>query len=180
VTIVRRLSTDQLSTGAIQTLRLMLAAAFSDDDGHFADSDWDHARGGVHVVAEENGEIVSHGSVVERRLEIGGRAIRTGYVEAVGTWPKHQRRGLGTLVMREIGDVIRERYELGALSTPVPQFYERLGWELWRGRTAVRTPGGVERTPDDDGGIMVLQTSFSPPLNLDDEIVCEWREGDVW
>jgi aminoglycoside 2'-N-acetyltransferase I len=82
--------------------------------------------------------------------------------------------------MREIGDIIRERYELGALSTPVPDFYTKLGWELWRGPTAVRSSEGVERTPDDDGGIMVLRTPSSPQLNLDDQIVCEWREGDVW
>ena len=177
---LRRVSSNQLTPGEVAQIRAMLDTAFRDDGGDFGESDWEHALGGVHVVAEEHGEIVSHGSVVERRLEIGGRVIRTGYVEAVGTWPKRQRRGLATLVMREIGDIIRERYELGALSTPVPRFYERLGWELWRGPTAVRTFDGVERTPDDDGGIMVLQTAFSPPLNLDDEIVCDWREGDVW
>ena len=158
----------------------MLRAAFAADGADFADSDWDHALGGVHVIAEENGDIVSHGSVVPRTLEIGGRPIRVGYVEAVGTWPKDQRHGLATLVMQEIGDIIRERYELGALSTPVAAFYARLGWMLWRGPTAVRTTEGVERTPDDDGGIMVLLTPSSPPLNVDDEIVCEWRDGDVW
>lgn len=160
--------------------RALLDAAFRDDDGHFADSDWEHALGGMHVVAEENAEILSHAAVVERRLEIGGRVVRCGYVEAVGTAPSQQRRGIATLVMREIGETIRERFELGALSTPVPAFYARLGWELWRGPTAVRTPHGIERTPDDDGGIMVLRTPTSPPLNLDDEIVCDWREGDVW
>jgi aminoglycoside 2'-N-acetyltransferase I len=177
---VRRCSTDQLSDEDVATIRRLLDSAFSADDGHFADSDWQHALGGVHVVAAEDGEILSHASVVERRLEIGGRGVRTGYVEAVGTWPAQQRRGLATLVMREIGDVIREGYELGALSTGAVAFYSRLGWELWRGPTAVRTSTGVERTADDDGGIMVLATPSSPPLNLDDEIVCEWRDGDVW
>jgi aminoglycoside 2'-N-acetyltransferase I len=162
------------------TIRQLLDAAFRDDDGHFAESDWRHALGGVHVIAEEAGEILAHGSVVERRLEIGGRGVRTGYVEAVGTSPAHQRRGLATRVMHEIGDVIREGYDVGALSTGAVAFYARLGWELWRGPTAVRTSTGVERTPDDDGGIMILRTPISPPLDLDDEIVCEWRDGDVW
>jgi aminoglycoside 2'-N-acetyltransferase I len=177
---VRRASSDQLTSREVAQVRAMLDTAFRDDGGRFADSDWEHALGGVHVVAEENGEVVSHGSVVERRLEAGGRMVRAGYVEAVGTWPKYQRRGLATIVMREIGDIIRERYELGALSTPVSDFYAQLGWALWRGPTAVRSSQGVERTPDDDGGIMILTTPSTPPLNLDDEIVCEWRDGDVW
>jgi aminoglycoside 2'-N-acetyltransferase I len=159
-------------------LRRLVDAAFR--KGHFSDHDWDHGKGGIHVIAEENGVAVSHASVVPRTLEIGGRPIRTGYVEAVGTWPRDQGRGFGTLVMQEIGDIIRERYELGALSTGEVSFYARLGWTLWRGPTAVRTAEGIERTPEDDGGIMILATSSTPPLNLDDEIVCEWREGDVW
>ena len=70
--------------------------------------------------------------------------------------------------------------ELGALSTGTHAFYKRLGWEEWRGPTFVDGPRGRERTPDDDGGIMILRTSSSPHLDLDGEIVCDWRRGDVW
>jgi aminoglycoside 2'-N-acetyltransferase I len=177
---VRRLATGELALGEIATLRRMMSAAFAAEGGTFADSDWEHGTGGVHVLVEDEGDIVSHGSVVERMLEIAGQPVRTGYVEAVATWPAHQRRGHATLVMREIGEIIQADYELGALSTPVPTFYERLGWEVWRGPTAVRTPRGVELTPDDDGGIMILRTPASPGLDLKAPIVCEWREGDVW
>jgi aminoglycoside 2'-N-acetyltransferase I len=158
----------------------MMGAAFAGKDGLFADSDWRHATGGAHVLVEQAGEILSHASVVERTLEIGGLPVRTGYVEAVATAPGHQRRGYGTLVMREIDDIIRSGYELGALSTGSHGFYERLGWQRWLGPTFVRTATGTERTPDDDGGIMVLRTPTSRPFDLSASISCESRDGDVW
>ena len=82
--------------------------------------------------------------------------------------------------MTHIGDLIRERYALGGLSTGTPAFYAPLGWECWRGPTFVEGPRGCERTPDDDGDVMILRTSRSPHLDLDGEIVCDWRPGDVW
>jgi aminoglycoside 2'-N-acetyltransferase I len=179
-TTVRRLTTLDLSGAEIVTLRRLFDAAWRAKDGTFDEADWEHAKGGVHVLAEDGGEIVSHAAVVRRTLEIDGSVVLTGYVEAVATWPQHQHRGYATLVMREIGDVIRGEYALGALSTGVPEFYERLGWERWRGPTGVRTPRGVEQTPDDDGGIMILRTPTSPLLDLSARIVCDWREGDVW
>ena len=175
---VRRAATGELSSRDIDLVRRMMVAAW--EDGSFADSDWEHALGGVHVFVEDDGQILSHGSVVERTLEVDGVRVRAGYVEAVATWPEHQRRGHASLVMGEIGDIIRGEYELGALSTPVPEFYERLGWERWRGPTWVRTATGTERTPDDDGGIMILRTPASPPLDVNANLSCEWRSGDVW
>jgi aminoglycoside 2'-N-acetyltransferase I len=177
---LRRASTAELRPDKLATLRRMMAAAWEGQDGEFVDSDWEHGLGGVHVLVEDAGEILSHGSVVERSLEIDAVPVRTGYVEAVATWPRHQRHGYATLVMKEIGEIIRADYPLGALSTPVPDFYERLGWERWLGPTSVRTSRGVERTPDDDGGIMILRTPTTMPLDLRAEITCEWRSGDVW
>jgi aminoglycoside 2'-N-acetyltransferase I len=177
---VRRAATDELTPAELAALRWIMTAAWEGTDGEFADSDWDHAKGGVHVLVEDGGEIRSHAAVVERRLELGGTPVGAGYVEAVATLPAQQRRGYGRLAMGEIAGVIREAYPLGALSTAVPEFYERLGWERWRGPTSVRTSRGVEQTPDDDGGIMILRTPASPPLDLDDPITCEWRDGDVW
>jgi aminoglycoside 2'-N-acetyltransferase I len=82
--------------------------------------------------------------------------------------------------MKHIGELICERYALGALSTGTHAFYETLGWERWRGPTFVDSPRGRERTPDDDGDIMILRTPRSPGLDLDGDIVCDWRLGDVW
>ncbi len=177
---VRRASTDELTRREIRELRRLFAAAWAADHGEFGETDWEHATGGVHVLVEDGGKILSHGSVVERTLELGGEPVRTGYVEAVATWPEQQRRGYATLVMREIDEIIRAIYPLGALSTDKRAFYERLGWELWRGPTWVRRATELERTADDDGGIMILRTPASPPLDFAASITCEWRAGDVW
>ena len=103
-----------------------------------------------------------HAAVVTRVLHIGGTPLRTGYVEAVATAPSHERRGLGTSVMRDVGTYISERFELGALGTGSHGFYERLGWVAWAGPSSVRMPDGERRTPDDDPYIMVLRTHPRP------------------
>jgi len=81
--------------------------------------------------------------------------------------------------MREANEIIRPEYELGALGTGAFAFYERLGWERWRGPSFVRTPGGLVRTEEDDGFLMILRTTAAP-LDLDAPISCDWRPGDVW
>ena len=53
----------------------------------------------MHAIVEEDGVIVAHGAVVQRRLLHGGRALRTGYVEGVAVRPDRQRRGLGAALM---------------------------------------------------------------------------------
>ena len=94
---VRLARTDSLSATELAALRAMIDAAFGGDrDEPFDDDDWQHALGGVHVIAELDGRVVAHASVVPRILHVGGRPLRTGYVEAVGVHPSAQRRGLGT------------------------------------------------------------------------------------
>ena len=129
---------------------------------------------------ELDGEIVAHAAVVERELHVGGRALRTGYVEAVATAPERQGMGLGSIVMTDVSDHIRERFELGGLGTGRQSFYGRLGWQVWAGPSSVRTADGDRRTPDEDGSIMVLATPTSPPLDPSAPISCDWRPGDVW
>jgi aminoglycoside 2'-N-acetyltransferase I len=178
---VRRARTKELSTVELAAIRAIMDAAFADDEhGGFEEDDWDHARGGIHFVAEVAGEIVGHASVVERELHVGGMPLRTGYVEAVATEPARQRTGIGSAVMHEVNGHVRDTYEFGALGTGSHGFYERLGWVTWRGPSWVRTADGERRTSDDDGYIMVLRTPSSPPLDLDAPISCAWRPGDAW
>jgi aminoglycoside 2'-N-acetyltransferase I len=178
---VRRLSTPELLPSEVATLRALMVEAFGDDeDEAFQDEDWGHALGGVHVVVEIEGRIVAHASVVERELRIGGRPLRTGYVEAVATAPDRQGQGFGTLVMEEVGSIIRSGYELGALGTGSHQFYQRLGWQTWLGPAFVRAPDGNRRTPDEDGYLLVLFTPTTPALDTGAPISCDWRAGDVW
>jgi aminoglycoside 2'-N-acetyltransferase I len=148
--------------------------------GHPFVEDWDHALGGLHFFIEEDGEPVSHASVVERRLETSATSLRTGYVEAVATLPDRQRRGHMTLIMKAVTDHIRGEYELGGLCTGDNGFYERFGWETWRGPTFVRTENGLERTTHEDGNVMILRRPSTPGIELAAPISCEWRPGDVW
>jgi aminoglycoside 2'-N-acetyltransferase I len=165
----------------MSAIRRLLHAAFGDDeDERFTDDDWLHAVGGVHFVLDVDGEIVSHASVVERELHVAGRPLRTGYVEAVATAPERQGAGLGTRLMEDVNAYVVDRFELGALGTGRHHFYERLGWQSWRGPSSVRTASGSRRTPDEDGYILVLATRSLPRLDLDAEISCDWRPGDVW
>jgi aminoglycoside 2'-N-acetyltransferase I len=177
---LRSLPTDALTTDELRAIRALMDTAFGTGDEAFADEDWEHALGGLHVVLDLDGEVVSHASVVERALEIGGRPFRTGYVEAVATDPGRQDQGYGTRVMTAATEHVRATFELGALGTGRHTFYERLGWQTWQGPAFVRTSDGERRTPDEEGYILVLRTPSSPPFDLAERISCDWRTGDVW
>jgi aminoglycoside 2'-N-acetyltransferase I len=176
---LRSAPTAELTERDLDAMRALFAAAWPEEA--YTRADWRNLLGGTHVLLEIDGSLASHASVVDRELRIGGHALRTGYVEAMATWPELQRRGYGTRVMRRVNEHIADRYELGGLDTGSQAFYERLGWERWRGPTSVRTRGGERRTPEEDGYVMILRTPSTPaPLDLDAPISCEWREGDVW
>lgn len=158
-------------------LRPLMDAVF---EGDFDDHDLDHALGGLHVLAREAGALAGHAAVVQRQLVHGGRALRAGYVEAVGVRAGLRRRGLGAALMTEVARIVAGAYDLGALGATdqaVP-LYARLGWERWRGPTSALTPRGVERTPDADGGVHVLRAAAE--LDLDGELTCDWRAGELW
>jgi aminoglycoside 2'-N-acetyltransferase I len=178
---IRREATSGLSTADLAQIRSLLEAAFGDDeDERLTEEDWQHALGGLHVVLEIDGEIVAHAAVVERQLHVGGRPLRTGYVEAVATVTDRQGQGHGTTVMAAVGEHIAAEYELGALGTGEHRFYERLGWRTWQGPSFVRTPDGDRPTPDEDGFIMILRTPRTPELDPRSPIGCDWRPGDAW
>jgi aminoglycoside 2'-N-acetyltransferase I len=179
VTSIRVLRSADLSQADLDSMRRLFDEAWRDEG--FTDEDWEHAFPGVHYIVGDEGEVRSHVAVVERDLHVAGRPLRTGYVENVATRAAEQRRGLGTAVMTAAGEHIRANFELGALGTGEFGFYVRLGWERWRGPTSVRAPNGEQRTPDEDGYVMILRTASTPAdLDLEAPISCDWRPGDVW
>ena len=180
MTVVRRLTSDELSARQVASLRALFDAAWTDPADRFTDEDFDHAFGGLHLMVEEDGGIVSHASVVERRLHTGGHELATGYVEAVATLPTHRGRGFASAVMGEAGQHIDRTFQLGALGTELHSFYQRLGWVVWNGPTHVRTERGLVPTPEEDGYVLVRLTPTSPRLDLSAPISCDWRPGDVW
>ena len=169
--------TGHLDPATLVSARALLDQAF---DGEFSDADWEHALGGMHAVAFDGDRLVAHGSVVQRHMVHRGRALRVGYVEAVAVAADHRRRGLASAVMDELEQIIRGGYDLGALSASDAgaALYLSRGWQRWEGHTATLTPGGMVRTPDEDGSVFVLPVTV--PLDLSGEIICDWRDGDVW
>jgi aminoglycoside 2'-N-acetyltransferase I len=174
---VRTLHTADLGASTRSAARALLYDVFA---GDMTEADWEHALGGVHVLAWEGEALVGHASVIQRRLLHGGRALRAGYVEGLAVRADRRGRGLGAALMDPLERIVRDAYELGALgSTEAAMgFYAARGWLLWQGPSAALTPQGIVRTPQDDGGIHVLPSSAA--LDLSGELVCDWRDGDVW
>jgi aminoglycoside 2'-N-acetyltransferase I len=169
--------TADLDLDTLAAARALLQDVF---EGNLSDHDWDHALGGVHALVWEGAELIGHASVIQRRLLHGGRALRAGYVEGVGVRADRRGRGHGAAMMEALERVLRGAYDLGALGATeaARSLYERRGWRRWRGPTSALTPAGIVRTPDDDGSVYVLPLAL--PLDLAGELICDWRDGDVW
>ena len=172
------LSTPDLSADWRRRIRTLLDDAFG---GDFSDDDWEHAGGGWHVVVTDDGRHpVAHAAVVRRAIDVGPRTYRAGYVEAVGTAPTVQGAGHGSRAMAEANRLVRRDHDLGVLGTGRHAFYERLGWERWRGAAFVLRDGDRVRTPDEEDGLMVLRFGASAGVALTDPITCRARRGDDW
>src|SRR6188508_3191981 len=110
---VRTATTAELTAVDLRQMRTLLWEAFPKGEDGFTEDDWEHAMGGRHFMAEVDGVIVSHASVIEREIHVGGAPLRTGYVEAVGTRPEHERRGFGSAVVRAATDHVLTTYDFG-------------------------------------------------------------------
>jgi len=145
-----------------------------------SDDTFENVLGGVHALVVEEGELVGHGSVVQRRLLHAGRALRTGYVEGVAVREDRRRRGHGAAVMSALERVVRTAYQLGALGASIQggRLYASRGWQLWLGPSSALTPDGIRRTADKDGFIYVLPVSV--PVDVSGELICDWRQGALW
>jgi aminoglycoside 2'-N-acetyltransferase I len=149
--------------------------AFDEDMGYiftsFADS--------THFLGYLGDRLVSHAMWVTRYLQAGeDPMLRTAYVEAVATRERFRGRGYGSAIMKRLTEEAQE-FDLAALSPANHAFYERLGWEPWRGPLFVRTEDGLLASPADEE-VMVYYLPKTPPLDLTASLSVEWREGEVW
>src|SRR6266508_1826793 len=148
---LRLAHTSELGAATLDAAHSLLREVF---DGGFSDYDWEHSLGGIHALVWDEGELIGHGAVVQRRLLYGGRALRTGYVEGVGVRADRRRQGHFAALMEALERVVRNAYDLGALGTTddAAKLYEARGWKVWQGSTFALTPKGIVRTADEDGG----------------------------
>lgn len=172
----RTVHTADLDDETKSAVRALMDAAF----GGVSDDTFDNVLGGMHALVVQDGELIGHASVVQRRLLHGGRALRTGYIEGVAVRADCRRRGHGDAMMAGLERIVRSGYHLGALgaSQDGARLYTSRGWQLWRGPSSVLSPAGIRRTPDKDGALYVLP--LSAPVDVTGELTCDWRPGSVW
>ncbi|MFD9354932.1 GNAT family N-acetyltransferase [Streptomyces sp. NPDC060031] len=170
--------TSQLGPGALEEIRALLDGAF---EGEFCDEDFEHGLGGMHALIREGGELVGHGSVVQRRAVHRGRALRVGYVEAVAVRADHRRRGIGGVAMAALEGVIARAYVLGALSASAAgaALYEGRGWTAWGGPIGVLGPRGPERLPEEEGSTYLWVPPGGALPDPAGRLDFDWRDGDV-
>lgn len=168
--------TAELDLETLRAARALLYDVFDDMTEH----DWEHSVGGVHAIVSDGSAVIGHAAVVQRRLIHGGRALRAGYVEGVGVRSDRRGEGHGATMMDALEGVIGRAYDLGALGATdeAATFYAARGWQPWTGALSALTPAGVQATPEEVGGIFVLRATAS--LDLDGDLICDWRDGDVW
>ena len=171
--------TADLDAATLEATRALLFDVFVGDDA-MTEEDWDHCLGGIHAMVREGDQVIAHAAVVQRQLVHGGAALRCGYVEGVAVRSDRRRGGHGAAVMAECERVIRGAYDLGALGTTdmAVRFYEGRGWQVWRGALSALTLDGLVPTPDEQGGIYVL--AAAAPLDLEGELACDFRAGELW
>ncbi|KPI16889.1 hypothetical protein OV450_2409 [Actinobacteria bacterium OV450] len=175
---IRLLHTSQLGPEALDGIRALLGRAF---EGDFCDADFEHALGGMHALVLRDGELLAHGSVVQRRVVHRGRALRTGYVEAVAVRADRRRQGLGARVMAALEDVIARAYDLGALSASDAgaALYDARGWTVWGGRIGTLAPPGPRALPEEEGSTYLWAPDGGALPDPAGGLWFDWRNGDV-
>jgi aminoglycoside 2'-N-acetyltransferase I len=133
----------------------------------------------THVLGYQVGKLVSHALWVTRWLQAGNsQMLRTAYVEGVATESEYRGLGYASAIMKRVEEEI-QAFELGALSPFSVTYYERLGWELWRGALYIRTEAGLVRSSTDEE-VMIIRLPKTPDLDLNTPLSAEWREGELW
>jgi len=136
--------------------------------------------GGLHFLAYRDEQLVCHAMVTARWLQPKGQPIlKTAYVDAVATLPAYQGHGYGSALLRQLAREVDDDYAIACLETERPSFYERLGWEVWRGPLAGRSESGLIPTPHQTG-VMILRLAQTPALDLDQELTIECQAGRIW
>jgi aminoglycoside 2'-N-acetyltransferase I len=174
-TRVSRLDSAELSASTRSAIVTLCDAAYDEDSSAYLDT----IGPGVHLLLWVHEQLASHLMWVTRTLYPDAMPpLRAAYVELVATHPMAQGQGHATRLLRQLALEIAE-YELGALSPSAASFYERLGWELWRGPLWERRDGRATRSEDES--VMILRLPSTPDgLRLDGGLAVDWRPGEVW
>lgn len=171
------LTTEELNESTRATIIGVCVAAHNEPD--FRNLFSYVSSGGRHFLGYRGNELVSHASVTTRWLRPeGSPRLKTAYVDAVATHPSAQGLGIGSAVMAALATGIDD-YAIACLETDIPDFYTRLGWEVWRGPLAGREADGTLVPTPEQTGILILRLPHTPPLDLDSRLTIE-IDGRIW
>jgi aminoglycoside 2'-N-acetyltransferase I len=178
-TVVQSFKTEELDVETRNAIVNLCVIAHQEED--FKNLFTYVPSGGWHFLAFQDGQQVSHALVTTRWLQPEGQPVlKTAYIDAVATLPSAQGQGHGSVLMRHLAGAIDSEYSIGCLETDDQvRFYERAGWELWRGPLAGRSEQGLVPTPEQKG-IMVLRLSQTPALNLASTLTIECQGERIW
>ena len=177
-TNVKVLKTEELDADTRNAIIDLCVIAHQEDD--FKNLFSYVPAGGLHFLAFQDDQLVSHAMVTTRWLQPEGQPLlKTAYIDAVATLPAQQGLGHGSAVMRQVANTIDDEYLLACLETDRVRFYERLGWQIWRGPLAGRSEQGLIPTPEQEG-IPILRLSQTPTLNLDSLLTIECQDERIW
>ena len=152
----------------------LCSRAYETDYGPFLDIFTDP----THVLGYYEKTLVSHALWITRWLQIGNSPLmRTAYIEGVATDEPYRNRGFASAVMKRLVVEIVD-FEIAGLCTGSPDFYSRLGWQVWTGPLFNRK--GDELIPTSGGPVMILRLPNTPEIDLSAPLSIEWREGEVW
>ncbi|GMV98558.1 MAG: GNAT family N-acetyltransferase [Phycisphaerae bacterium] len=128
---------DQVTAELDAEIRRGLCACFPTDAAAFSTTRAWHGSGpAFSVVLEEGSVVVAHVGVVDRTIDLDGRALRVAGVQNVYVLPEHRGRWLADQVMAAaMNEAGRTGYDCGLLFC-VPRLtrlYARQGWRLLEG-----------------------------------------------
>jgi predicted N-acetyltransferase YhbS len=107
-----------------RSLEVERAAFGSDEEPAIVEAIRD-LEGSFALVAEGDGEVVGH--VQLSRAWVGGSEVLA--LGPVGVLPAHQRRGIGSSLVRGALEEARRRAEVAVILLGDPGFYQRFGFE---------------------------------------------------
>ena len=133
----------------------------------------------THLLGFYKHTVVCHALWVTRHLQAGTNPImHTAYVEAVATDADYRKRGFASAIMKRVIGEIQD-YDLAALSPSNVAFYERLGWERWRGPLFIRKNDNLIPSVDEEE-VMIFRLPKTPVLDIHAPLSAEWRAGELW
>jgi putative acetyltransferase len=88
----------------------------------------------VSLVADDDGEVVGHVGFTTSLLDAPGELVPVPVLSPVGVLPAHQRRGVGSALIRHGLELLVDRSVPLVFVEGPPQYYSRFGFERGRGQ----------------------------------------------